>query len=70
MIRRTNFFLHLFILQVIPETGADPTGADENPPTETPQFSMVVQVPVNIFTGTFHNILGFASTQVRVLVDK
>ena len=30
---------------------------------------MVVQVPVNIFTGTLQGIIGFTSTQVRVLVD-
>ena len=30
---------------------------------------MIVQVPVNIFTGTLQGILGFASTQVWVLVD-
>ena len=41
----------------------------ENPPTEAPQVSTVVQVPVNIFTGTLQSILGFASTQVRVSVD-
>ena len=41
----------------------------ENPPTEAPQVSTVVQVPVNIFTGTLQGILGFTSTPVRVLVD-
>ena len=41
----------------------------KNPPTEAPQVSTVVQVPVNIFTGTLQGILGFISTQVRVLVD-
>ena len=30
---------------------------------------MVVQVPVNTFTGTLQDTLGFTSTQVRVLVD-
>ena len=47
--------------------GAYPTGVDENPPTEAPQVSTVVQVPVNIFTGTLQGILGFTSTQVQVL---
>ena len=61
--------MHLFILQVIPATGADSTGVGENPLTEAPQVSTVVQVPVNIFTGTLQGILGFTSTQVRVLVD-
>ena len=41
----------------------------ENNPTEAPQVSTVVQVPVNIFTGTLQRILSFTSTQVRVLVD-
>ena len=41
----------------------------ENPPTEALQVSTVLQVPVNIFTGTLQVILGFTSTQVRVLVD-
>ena len=41
----------------------------ETPRTDVPQVSMVVQVPVNIFTGTLQDILGFTSTQVRVLVD-
>ena len=50
-------------------TGSYSTGVGANPPTEAPQFSMVVQVPVNIFTGTFQGILGCTSTQVRVLVD-
>ena len=40
-----------------------------NPPTEAPQVSTVVQVPVNIFTRTLQGIIGFTSTQVRVLVD-
>ena len=53
----------------MPATGADSTGVGENPPTEAPQVSMVVQVPVNIFTGTLQGILGFTHTQVRVLVD-
>ena len=48
----------------MPETGADSTGVGENPATEAPQVSTVVQVPVNIFTGTFQVILGFTSTQV------
>ena len=39
------------------------------PPTEAPQVSKVVQVPVKIFTGTLQGILGFTSTQVCVLVD-
>ena len=41
----------------------------ENPPTEAPQVATVVQVPVNIFTGTLKGILGFASTQVWFLVN-
>ena len=52
----------------MPETGEDSTGVGENSPTEAPQVSTVVQVPVNIFTGKRKGILGFASTQVRVLV--
>ena len=51
-------------------------GVGENTPTEAPQVSTVVQVatsappvPVNIFTGTLQDILGFAINQVRVLVD-
>ena len=51
------------------ETGVDSTGVGENTPTEAPQVSTVVQVTVNIFTGTLQGILGFTSTQVRVLVD-
>ena len=68
--------LHLFILNFIPETGAYSTVVRENLPTEAPQVSTVVQVttaapsvPVNIFTGILQGILGFTSTQVRVLVD-
>ena len=53
----------------MPETGADSTVVGENKPTEAPQVSTVVQVPVNIFTGTLQGILGFTSTHVRVLVD-
>ena len=53
----------------MPETGAYSTGVGENPPTEAPQVSTVVQVPFNIFTGTLQGILGFTSTQVWVLVD-
>ena len=60
--------MHLFILQVIPETGADSTGVGENLPTEAPKLSTVVQFPFNIFTGKFQGILGFTSTQVQVLV--
>ena len=56
----------MFILQVIPATGADSTGVGGNLPIEAPQVSTVVQVPVNIFTGTLQGILGFTSTQVRV----
>ena len=37
--------------------------------TEAPQVSTVIKVPVNIFTGTLKGIIGFTSTQVRVLVD-
>ena len=36
----------------MPVTGADSTVVGENLPTEAPQVSTVVQVPVNIFTGT------------------
>ena len=59
----------MFILHVIPETGAYSTGVGENLPIEAPQVSTVVQVPVNIFMGKLQGILGFTSTQVRVLVD-
>ena len=59
----------MLILQVIPEIGTDSTGVGENPPTEAPQVSTVVQVPVNIFTGTLQGILVFTSTRVWVLVD-
>ena len=52
----------------MPETEADSTGVGVNPPTQAPQVSTVVQVPFNIFTGTLQGILGFTSTQVRVLV--
>ena len=41
----------------------------ENIPTEAPQVSTVVQVLVNIFTGTLQGILGFTITQVQVFVD-
>ena len=51
------------------ETGEDSTGVGENMPTEAPQVSTVVQVPFNIFTGTPQGILGFISSQVRVLMD-
>ena len=40
------------------ETGEDSTGVGENPPTEAPQVSTVVQVLVNIFTRTLQGILG------------
>ena len=50
-------------------TGADSTGVVINLPIEAPQVSMVVQVPVNIFTGTLQDTLGFTITQVQVLVD-
>ena len=53
----------------MPETGEYSTGVGENTPIEAPQVSMVVQVPVNIFTGILQGILGFASTQVPVLVE-
>ena len=53
----------------MPATGAVSTGVGENTPTEPPRFSMVIQAPVNIFIGTLQGILGFTSTQVRVLVD-
>ena len=49
----------------------DSTGAGEDPPTEAPQVSTVVQVatdatsvPANIFTGTLQGILSFTTTQV------
>ena len=53
----------------MPATGSDSTGVVGNPPTDSPQVSTVIQVPVNIFTGTLQGILGFTSTQVRILVD-
>ena len=53
----------------MPATGADSTGVGENPPIEASQVSMVVQFPVNIFTGTIQVTVGFTGTQVRVLVD-
>ena len=60
----------------MPETGADSTGVGENPATEAPQVSTVVQVatsapsvPVNTITGKFQGIIGFTITQVQVLVD-
>ena len=59
----------MFILQVIPEKGAGSTGVGEIPPTEAPQVSTVVQVPVNIFLETLQGILVFTSTQAWVLVD-
>ena len=62
-------FLHLFILQDMLATGEDSTVVGENNPTEAPQVSTVVQVPVNIFMGILQGILDFTSTQVRVLVD-
>ena len=40
----------------------------KNLPTEAPQVSTVIQVPVNIFIETLQGILGFTSTQVWVLV--
>ena len=52
----------------MPETGADSTGVGGNSPTQAPKVSTVVQVPFNIFAGTLQGILGFTSTQVRVLV--
>ena len=62
-------FLNLFIFKVVPATGEDSTGVGENPPTGAPQVSTVVQVPVNIFTGTLQGIIGFTNTQVQVLVN-
>ena len=57
-------------------TGADSTGSGKTFPTEAPQVSTVVQfataessVPVNIFTGTLQDIIGFTNTQVQILVD-
>ena len=62
-------FLHLFVLQVMPATVEGSTGVCENPPTEAPKVSTVVQVLINLFTGTLQGILGFTSTHVWVLVD-
>ena len=42
---------------------------DEIIPTEAPQASTVLQVSVNIFMETLQGILGFTSSQVRVLVN-
>ena len=53
----------------MPATGAYSTVVSENLPPEAPQVSTVVQFPVNIFMGILHGILGFTSSQVRVLVD-
>ena len=53
----------------MPATGAYSTGVGENLPTEAPQVSTVLQIPINIFTGTLQGIIGFTSTQVRFLVD-
>ena len=53
----------------MPEIGADSTVVDEDTPTEAPQVSTVVQVPVKIFTGTLQGIISFTSTHVWVLVD-
>ena len=53
----------------MPAIGEDSTEVGENSPTEAPQVSTVVQVPVNIFLGTLQSILGFTSTKVRVLVE-
>ena len=61
--------MYLFILQVVPATGANSTGVGENVPIEAPQVSAVVQAPVSIFTGTLRGIIGLTSAQVRVWVD-
>ena len=53
----------------MPATGEDSTGVGENPATEAPQFSMVVKIPFNTFTGTLQGVIGFTNTQVRVLVE-
>ena len=53
----------------MPVIGAESIGVGENTPTEAPQLSTVVQVPVNIFTGTLQGIIGFTNTQIWVLVD-
>ena len=53
---------------MIPATGSYSTVVGKNPPTEAPQVSTVIQVPVNIFIETLQGILGFTSTQVWVLV--
>ena len=53
----------------MPETGENYTGVGENPSTEAPQVSTVVQIKVNIFMGTLQVILVFTSTQVRVFID-
>ena len=67
-IRKTRFFPSIY-LQIMPGKRADSTGVDKNPPTEAPQVSTVVQVPVNIFRRTLQVIIGLTSTQVQVLVE-
>ena len=63
-------------MQVISATGTDSTRVYKNLTTEAQRVSTVVQVtmavpsvPINIFTGTLQDILGFTNTQVQVLVD-
>ena len=68
-IRQNNFSTSVYFTSYARKTGADSTGVGENPPTEAPQVSMVVQVAVNSFTGTLKVIISFTSTQVWILVD-
>ena len=53
----------------MPATGADSTEVSKILPIDALKVSMVVQVPVNIFTGTLQDNLCFTSNQVHVLVD-
>ena len=53
----------------MPATGADSTEVSKILPIDALKVSMVVQVPVNIFTGTLQDTLCFTSNQVHVLVD-
>ena len=50
--------------------GAYLIGVGENPPTEVPQVSTVVQVPVNIFTGTLQGKLIYLNNfKTDILAD-
>ena len=69
MIWQTNFVCICLFYRLCQQQEHIKQEVGENPPTEAPQVSTDVQVPVNIFTGTLQSILGFASTQVWVLVD-